>query len=51
MGFDLEATNLLEDCLDDGFEPPLYLMAIGANGSIIVARYTMENEGLKPTVL
>jgi hypothetical protein len=26
-------------------------MAIGANGSIFVARYTMEDDGLKATVL
>jgi hypothetical protein len=24
MGYDLEATDLLEDCLDNGFEPPLF---------------------------
>jgi hypothetical protein len=51
MGYDLEATNLLENCPDNGFEPPLYLIAIGANRSIIVARYAMEDDGLKPTVL
>ena len=51
MGYDLEAPDLLEYCLDNRFEPPLYLIAIGANGSIIVARYTMEDDDLKPTVL
>jgi hypothetical protein len=51
MGYDLEATDLLENCLDNGFELPVYLIAIGANGSIIVPRYTRENDGLKPTVL
>jgi hypothetical protein len=51
MGYDLEPTELLEDCLSSGFEPPLYLIAIGANGSIIVARYAMEDDGLKSTVL
>jgi hypothetical protein len=51
MGYELEAADLLENCLDNGFEPPLYLIAIGANGSIIVARYTMENDGLKAIVL
>ena len=34
MGYGLEATGLLENCLDNGFEPPLYLIVIGANGSI-----------------
>jgi hypothetical protein len=51
MAYDLEATDLLENCLDNGFEPPLYLIAIGANGSIIVARYTIEDDGLKLAVL
>jgi hypothetical protein len=31
--------------------PPVHLMAIDANGSIIVAQYTIEYDGLKPTVL
>jgi hypothetical protein len=51
MLYDLEVTDLLENCLDNGFEPSLYLIALGANGSIIVARYAMENEDLKPIML
>jgi hypothetical protein len=51
MGYDLEADDPLENCLDNGFELLLYLIAIGANGSIVVARYTLKNNGLKATVL
>jgi hypothetical protein len=34
--------EMLGDCLDHGFVPPLYVSCVAVNGSVYVARFTEE---------
>src|SRR5262249_48632608 len=50
-----EATGqFLEAALNEGFELPLYLAAVSANGSLIYVRYSssdIKSEGYEPQLL
>src|SRR5262245_54039477 len=46
--------QFLEAALDEGFELPLYLAVVSANGSLIFARYSSSDtrsEGYEPQIL
>jgi hypothetical protein len=44
---------ILQGCLDQGFEPPLYVCAISVNGNAVVTRYAYHplGAGMETTFL
>jgi hypothetical protein len=48
-----QLAEILQACLGRGFQLPLYLCAIGANGAVLVVSYTPheDQEGLETKVL
>jgi hypothetical protein len=38
--------NLLEQLLEQGFQVPIYFVAVGANGSVMAVHYVAEGEHL-----
>ncbi len=45
--------EILSECLEQGFEPPLYVVSVGTNGAMLYMKMDLarDGEGLDPTVL
>ena len=47
----LVITDTIESLLEEGWEPPIVLVSVAANGRTMVARYVIGNDGIEAELL